>query len=87
MFPLWNIIFYNNRLFYFTYLWKFIRYKKENRKLPIVLTISNATKTRLIIIIGNLFQDTKTCLVLYILANIVNGFDEGILILISYVYL
>ena len=59
----------------------------KNRKLPIVLTISSAIITRLIITIGSIFRDTKTCWILYILENIVNGFGGGTLILISYVYL
>jgi MFS family permease len=59
----------------------------KNRKLPIVLTILNAILTGLIVTIGSLFQGTKTCLILYLLANIVNGFGGGSLILISYVYI
>jgi MFS family permease len=55
----------------------------KNRKLPIVLTISNAIITGLLITIGSVFRGTKTCLLLYILANIVNGFGGGSLILIS----
>ncbi|CAF2832718.1 unnamed protein product [Rotaria sp. Silwood2] len=55
----------------------------KNRKLPIVLTISNVIITGLIITIENIFRGTKTCLVLYILANIVNGFSGGTLILTS----
>jgi MFS family permease len=58
----------------------------KNRKLPIVLTIINAIITGIIVTIGGIFQGTKTCLILYLLANIVNGFGGGSLILISYVY-
>jgi len=52
----------------------------KDRKLPIILTISNAIITGLIITIGSVYQGTKTCLLLYILANIVNGFGGGSLI-------
>ena len=55
----------------------------KNRKLPIILTISNAIITGLIITIGSVFQGTKTCLLFYIFANIVNGFGGGSLVLIS----
>lgn len=55
---------------------------KKNRKLPIILTISNAIITGLIITVASTFRGTKTCLLLSILANIVNGFDGGSLILI-----
>jgi MFS family permease len=55
----------------------------KNRKLPIILTISNAIITGLIVTIGSVFRGTETCLLLFILANIVNGFGGGSLILIS----
>ena len=55
----------------------------KNRKLPIVLTICNAIATGVIITIASIFQGSKTTLFLYILANIVNGFGGGSLILIS----
>ncbi|CAF1543951.1 unnamed protein product, partial [Adineta steineri] len=55
----------------------------KNRKLPIVLTVSNAIITGLIITIGSAYQGTKICLLFYILANIVNGFGGGSLTLIS----
>jgi MFS family permease len=58
----------------------------KNRQLPIILTILNAIITGLIITVGSVFQGTKTCLVLYMLANIFNGFGGGSLVLISYVY-
>ena len=57
----------------------------KNRKLPIVLTICNAIVTGLIIIVGSVYQGTQLCLILYIVANVVNGFGGGALILISYV--
>ena len=59
---------------------------RKNRKLPIIITISNAIITGLLITIGSSFQDTKIILLFYILANILNGFGGGSLILISYVY-
>jgi MFS family permease len=55
----------------------------KDRKWPTILTISNAIITGLIITIGSVYQRTKTCLWLHILANIVNGFGGGSLILIS----
>lgn len=55
----------------------------KNRKLPIVLTICNAIVTGLIITIASIYQGTQLCLILYIIANIVNGFGGGVLILIS----
>jgi MFS family permease len=55
----------------------------KNRKLPIVLTICNAVLTGLIITIASVFQGTQLCLILYLVANIVNGFGGGALILIS----
>jgi len=55
----------------------------KNRKLPIVLTICNAIVTGLIVTIGSVFQGTEMCLILYVVANIVNGFGGGALILIS----
>ncbi len=57
----------------------------KNRKLPIILTIINAILTGVIVTIGSVFQGTKLCLILYLVANIVNGFGGGSLILISYV--
>jgi len=55
----------------------------KTRKLPIILTISSAIITGLIITIGSVFRGTKTCLYFYILANIVNGFGGGSFILTS----
>ncbi|CAF4925624.1 unnamed protein product [Rotaria sp. Silwood1] len=55
----------------------------KNRKLPIILTISNAIITGLVITIGSIFRGTKTSLLLYIFANIINGFGGGTLILLS----
>ena len=55
----------------------------KNRKLPIILTISNAIVTGLLITIGSIFQGTTTCLLFYVLANVVNGFGGGSLMLIS----
>ena len=55
----------------------------KNRKYPIVLTISNAILTGLIITIGSIFQGRQIALYLYLTANIVNGFGGGSLILIS----
>ncbi|CAF3135705.1 unnamed protein product [Rotaria socialis] len=55
----------------------------KNRKLPIILTICNAILTGLIITIASVYQGTKLCLILYIVANIINGFGGGALILIS----
>ncbi|UJR07816.1 hypothetical protein I4U23_012099 [Adineta vaga] len=55
----------------------------KNRKIPIVLTISNAIITGLVITVGSVYQGTKTCLIFYILANIINGFGGGSLILLS----
>lgn len=55
----------------------------KNRKYPIILTISNAILTGLIITIGSVFQGDRISLYLYLLANIVNGFGGGSLILIS----
>jgi len=55
----------------------------KNRRFPIVLTISNAIITGLIITIGSIFRGTKTCLLFFILANIINGFGGGSLVLIS----
>ncbi|UJR38328.1 hypothetical protein I4U23_030998 [Adineta vaga] len=55
----------------------------KNRKLPIVLTICNAIVTGLIITIASIHQGTQLCLILYLIANIVNGFGGGALILIS----
>ncbi len=55
----------------------------KNRKLPIVLTICNAILTGLIITIASIYQGTQLCLILYLVANIVNGFGGGALILIS----
>jgi MFS family permease len=55
----------------------------KNRKLPIVLTICNAILTGLIITITSIYQGTQLCLILYLVANIVNGFGGGALILIS----
>ena len=55
----------------------------KNRKLPIVLTICNAIVTGLIITIASVYQGTQLCLILYIVANVVNGFGGGVLILIS----
>ena len=58
---------------------------RTNRKLPIILTISNAILTGILITIGSFFRGTKTCLIFYILSNVVNGFGGGSLILISFV--
>ena len=55
----------------------------RNRKLPIILTISNAIVTGLLITVGSIFQGTTTCLLFYVLANVVNGFGGGSLMLIS----
>ncbi|CAF0847384.1 unnamed protein product [Adineta steineri] len=55
----------------------------KNRKLPIVLTIGNAILTGLIITIASVYQGTQLCLILYLVANVVNGFGGGALILIS----
>ncbi|CAF3872185.1 unnamed protein product [Rotaria sp. Silwood1] len=55
----------------------------KNRKLPIILTISNAIITGVIITIGSIFRGTKTSLLLYIIASIINGFGGGTLILLS----
>ncbi|CAF1163730.1 unnamed protein product [Adineta ricciae] len=55
----------------------------KNRKLPIVLTICNAVVTGLIIMVASIYQGTQLCLILYLVANIVNGFGGGALILIS----
>jgi MFS family permease len=55
----------------------------KNRKLPIILTICNAILTGLLITIGSIYQGTQLCLILYLVANIVNGFGGGALILIS----
>ncbi|CAF1066597.1 unnamed protein product [Adineta ricciae] len=55
----------------------------KNRKIPIVLTISNGIITGLIITIGSVYQGTKICLLFYIFANIVSGFGGGSLLLIS----
>jgi len=55
----------------------------KNRKLPIVLTICNAIITGLIITVGSIYKGTQLCLILYLVANIVNGFGGGALILIS----
>ncbi|CAF0996441.1 unnamed protein product [Rotaria sordida] len=55
----------------------------KNRKFPIILTICNAILTGLIITIASIYQGTRLCLILYIVANIVNGFGGGTLILIS----
>lgn len=55
----------------------------KNRKLPIILTISNAIVTGLIITIASIYKGTQLCLILYLVANIVNGFGGGALILIS----
>jgi len=55
----------------------------KNRKLPIILTICNAILTGLIITIGSIYQGTQLCLILYLVANVVNGFGGGALILIS----
>ncbi|CAF4038002.1 unnamed protein product [Rotaria sp. Silwood2] len=55
----------------------------KNRKLPIILTISNAIITGLVITIGSIFRGTKTSLLLYIFANVINGFGGGSLILLS----
>lgn len=58
---------------------------RMNRKLPIILTVCNAIVTGLLITIGSVFRGTKTCLLFYILSNVINGFGGGSLILISYV--
>jgi len=79
--PLRNIIFCNSCLF-ISPIYGSLSDTKD-RKLPIILTISNAIITGLIITIESVYQGTKTCLSLYILANIVNGFGGGSLILIS----
>ncbi|CAF0804764.1 unnamed protein product [Rotaria sordida] len=55
----------------------------KNRKLPIMLTILNAIITGLIITIGSIFRGTKTSLLIYIFANIINGFGGGTLLLLS----
>jgi MFS family permease len=55
----------------------------KNRKLPIILTICNAIVTGLIITIASIYKGTQLCLILYLVANIVNGFGGGALILIS----
>ncbi|CAF4653003.1 unnamed protein product [Rotaria sp. Silwood1] len=55
----------------------------KNRKLPIILTICNAILTGLIITIASVYQGTRLCLILYLVANIVNGFGGGTLVLIS----
>jgi MFS family permease len=55
----------------------------KNRKLPIVLTICNAILTGLIITIASVYQGSQLCLILYLVANVVNGFGGGALILIS----
>ncbi|CAF2667137.1 unnamed protein product [Rotaria sp. Silwood2] len=55
----------------------------KNRKLPIILTICNAILTGLIITIASVYQGTRLCLILYLVANIVNGFGGGALILIA----
>ena len=55
----------------------------KNRKLPIILTLCNAILTGLIVTIGSIYQGTQLCLILYLVANIVNGFGGGTLILIS----
>lgn len=55
----------------------------KNRKLPIILTVSNAILTGLVITIGSVFRGTKTSLQLYIIANVINGFGGGSLVLLS----
>lgn len=55
----------------------------KNRKLPIVLTICNAILTGLVITLASVYQGTQLCLILYLVANVVNGFGGGALILIS----
>ena len=55
----------------------------KNRKLPIILTICNAILTGLIITLASVYQGTQLCLILFLVANIVNGFGGGALILIS----
>jgi MFS family permease len=55
----------------------------KNRKLPIVLTTCNAIITGVIVTIASIYQGTHLCLYLYLLANVVNGFGGGALILIS----
>ena len=56
---------------------------RTNRKLPIVLTIGNAIVTGTIITVGSVFEGTQTCLIFYLVANVLNGFGGGALILIS----
>ena len=55
----------------------------KNRKLPIILALCNAILTGLIITVGSIYQGTQLCLILYLVANIVNGFGGGALILVS----
>lgn len=55
----------------------------KNRKLPIILTICNAIITGLVITIASVYQGKQICLILYLLANVINGFGGGALILIS----
>lgn len=55
----------------------------KNRKMPIVLTISNALVTGLVITVGSVYKGTVTCLIFYVLANVINGFGGGSLLLIS----
>ena len=44
---------------------------RNNRKLPIVLTVCNAILTGILITIGSFFRGTRTCLLFYILSNVV----------------
>ncbi|CAF1308966.1 unnamed protein product, partial [Didymodactylos carnosus] len=55
----------------------------KNRKFPILLTLSNAIITGIFVTVGSVFQGKKLALILYLVANIINGFGGGTLLLIS----